>query len=562
MGESLNDAQVMHAMALDDMYHVQSVLARSPREITELVSIEGAGPFVRKKINTDMARRNVWSALGRCSCARLPHVEATYELPDQFVVVYDFVPGKTAESLVRENGLLPEAEAVRIACEVCEAAGALHELGIIHRDISPRNIVESADGAHLIDLGIARLRVEGAVKDTNALGTYGFAAPEQYGFEQTDARSDVYSIGCVLGYLLTGLVPNDDGYQEALADESHVSAQMRGIIQRACSFEPSSRYQSAADLSAALSGEKPTEAPVSAATAGLAGAGSGKKARGGRSSRREGRAYLVAIEVLVLITAVMALYMALGRPLLQAIREDAAASSADAAAASASSSSSASTTTTPKADSSATAPSSSSAKSPTTADSGENILQIKNLGWYRDGLGVYDVYEIANTSDSLCILGAFVTLAARSEDGSVLATANDYVSYLYPGQTQRRICPVGSAADTASVDVTVDKPTDLDLKEAKADDATVVSTSGVNVRNDRGDFSVAGEVALERAGTIGRAYGSPSIYVSVVFRDASGDIVGGGTDFVYDSAEGTSVPFEIRCSSVDYATYEIYAGEN
>ena len=287
MGESLNDAQVMHAMALDDMYHVQRVLARGAGELTELVTIEDAGPFVRKKIPTEMARRGVWSALGQCSCARLPRVEATYELPDQFVVVYDYVPGQTVEALVKERGTLPEADASRIACEVCEAAGVLHELGVIHRDISPRNIVVSSDGAHLIDLGIARLRVEGAVRDTNALGTYGFAAPEQYGFEQTDARSDVYSIGCVLGYLVTGLVPNADGYQEALTDEGRVSAQLRGVIQRACSFEPSSRYQSAADLAAALRGEKPAEAVAPAAERAAAAGGPGGKApRKVRASRR------------------------------------------------------------------------------------------------------------------------------------------------------------------------------------------------------------------------------------------------------------------------------------
>jgi len=57
MGESLNDAQVMHAMALDDMYHVQRVLARGAGELTELVTIEDAGPFVRKKIPSEMARR-------------------------------------------------------------------------------------------------------------------------------------------------------------------------------------------------------------------------------------------------------------------------------------------------------------------------------------------------------------------------------------------------------------------------------------------------------------------------------------------------------------------------
>ena len=123
----MNDAQVMHAMALDDMYHVQRVLARGAGELTELVTIEDAGPFVRKKIPGEMARRGVWSALGQCSCARLPRVEATYELPDQFVVVYDYVPGQTVEALVKGRGTLSEADAARIACE---AAGALHELGV------------------------------------------------------------------------------------------------------------------------------------------------------------------------------------------------------------------------------------------------------------------------------------------------------------------------------------------------------------------------------------------------------------------------------------------------
>lgn len=537
-GESLNDAQVMHAMALDDMYHVQSVLARGAGELTELVTIEGAGPFVRKKIPAEMARRGVWSALGLCSCTRLPRVEATYELPDQFVVVYDYVPGKTAESLVKESGVLPEAEATRIASEVCEAAGALHELGVIHRDISPRNIVVSADGAHLIDLGIARLRVEGAVRDTNALGTYGFAAPEQYGFEQTDARSDVYSIGCVLGYLLTGLVPNADGYQEALADEAHVSAQVRTIVQKARSFEPSSRYQSAAELSAALRGEKPAEAEVLVAEQTASAATRGKTPRGARPSRRYPW-FITLAQVMAFVLAAFCMVMfvrgVLGRQAASGGDDAAAAASAPAAQ----------TAEAPSSGGAATAPE-------------DSILQVKTLGWFEDTGFAYAVYEMSNTSDDVCVSPADVTVTGYAKDGSVKVTLWDMATYLYPGQTVTRVAMVGEALGVTSVGVTCDAPESYMLRNATAADAPVLSASGVDVTQKGEEVSVTGTVALDRAG----ANDVPYTCVCVVFKDAAGNIVGGGLNSVDTPTEGASAPFQIDCYSVgDYASYEVYVSQ-
>lgn len=68
----MNDSQLMHAMSLDDTYRVEQVLARGEDGITELVTIDGAGPFVRKKMRQELARRNVWSALTECSSPRPP----------------------------------------------------------------------------------------------------------------------------------------------------------------------------------------------------------------------------------------------------------------------------------------------------------------------------------------------------------------------------------------------------------------------------------------------------------------------------------------------------------
>ena len=92
----MDDKQAMHAMSIDDAYHVERTLARGPSGVTELVSIDGNGPFVRKKIPSPLAQRNVWAVLSACQSNRLPRVEATYELPDRFVIVYDYVPGQHA----------------------------------------------------------------------------------------------------------------------------------------------------------------------------------------------------------------------------------------------------------------------------------------------------------------------------------------------------------------------------------------------------------------------------------------------------------------------------------
>lgn len=132
----MDDKQAMHAMSIDDAYHVERTLARGPSGVTELVSIDGNGPFVRKKIPSPLAQRNVWAALSACQSNRLPRVEATYELPDRFVIVYDYVPGSTLAQIAEENGRLAPNVAVQLIDQICEAVQELHQHGVIHRDIT------------------------------------------------------------------------------------------------------------------------------------------------------------------------------------------------------------------------------------------------------------------------------------------------------------------------------------------------------------------------------------------------------------------------------------------
>ena len=91
-----DETRVSHAMSIDDAYRIEQTLSRGPRGVTELVTIDGVGPFVRKKIPRALAQRAVWAALAGCSCPMLPRVQATYETPDWFAVVLEFIPGENA----------------------------------------------------------------------------------------------------------------------------------------------------------------------------------------------------------------------------------------------------------------------------------------------------------------------------------------------------------------------------------------------------------------------------------------------------------------------------------
>lgn len=244
----MDDDQTMRSMVRDDAYRVERVLADGPSGRTELVSLDGEGPLVRKRIPAALANAAAWAAAMELDEPLLPRIEELYRMPDQLVVVYEYVPGASVEELVATQGPLKPSQAVAVLRDVCHAVGALHARGVVHRDITPGNVIVAADGAHLVDLGIARQQSTTARRDTTTLGTWGFAAPEQYGFAQTDARSDVYSLGRLLGYMLTGILPDAPSFDDALDDRLLVPASLARVVRMATAFEPSQRYQSARQM--------------------------------------------------------------------------------------------------------------------------------------------------------------------------------------------------------------------------------------------------------------------------------------------------------------------------
>ena len=193
----LDDQALLAAMDLDDSFVPVRTLAEGDGGTTELVVRREPRPgepvlLVRKRMPAPLANESAWRALQVAELAgagtaagepamapaaeaagvsRLPHVRELYRLPDALVAVYDYVEGPTLRELVRERGPLAPARAVALARQLCQALAPLHAAGVVHRDIAPGNVVVAADGAHLIDLGIARMRVDGASHDTTRLGT-------------------------------------------------------------------------------------------------------------------------------------------------------------------------------------------------------------------------------------------------------------------------------------------------------------------------------------------------------------------------------------------------------
>lgn len=214
--------------------------------------------IVKKKSSEDLfvlkaiARKNysvdidTIKALNHPGIARIVDARET----DKYTyIIKEYVEGVNLETYIEENGYMGEKEAVQIGLELCEVLAYLHGLDnpVIFRDLKPANIILARDKSiKLVDVDSLRLYKEDRKKDTIFIGTEGYAAPEQFGFSQTDQRTDIYTLGTTLYFLLAGQPPSLDDFR--LRDLRQIridlSEGMYRIIKKATMFSPKSRYQS------------------------------------------------------------------------------------------------------------------------------------------------------------------------------------------------------------------------------------------------------------------------------------------------------------------------------
>lgn len=158
-----------------------------------------------------------------------------FEYEDISVVIEEYINGEALSSVLSKQGTLNERDTKNIIGQVCDGLIFLHKHNIIHRDINPNNIMITKDGkAKIIDFDISRSVRENAVSDTVILGTVGYAAPEQFGFSQSDVRTDIYAVAVLANVMLTGEMPNKKLY----------SGKIGAVIKKGTAVDAAVRYRS------------------------------------------------------------------------------------------------------------------------------------------------------------------------------------------------------------------------------------------------------------------------------------------------------------------------------
>lgn len=179
----------------------------------------------------------------------IPKVYRIFEENGEVYLVREYIEGMSLAQMVLQKGGISEAEICRISRKICQTAEQFQnpDEPMIHRDIKPENIVVTPGGEVVfIDFGTMRSYKKDGSRDTFVVGTRGTAAPEQYGYTQTDQRTDVYAIGQTMLYMVS------ESYEMNQLSECAVSRRMKKIIEKACSFEPDKRYGDAAQLRRAV----------------------------------------------------------------------------------------------------------------------------------------------------------------------------------------------------------------------------------------------------------------------------------------------------------------------
>lgn len=183
---------------------------------------------------------------------RVPLAADCFRQEETVYLVRSYLPGQSLTRYLDRTGPCDEASCRQMGLKLLSLLDQLHRMDppIIHRDIKPDNIIIGPDGdVGLIDFGIARQYKPHRDSDTRIMGSSVTAAPEQYGFAQTDERTDLYALGATLIWTLTG------SYDRDSLEAAPVSRQLKGVLRKCTAFSPDDRYPTAAALKEGLGGK-------------------------------------------------------------------------------------------------------------------------------------------------------------------------------------------------------------------------------------------------------------------------------------------------------------------
>lgn len=190
--------------------------------------------------------KNLYSTLKELELPGIPKIMVIAEEDENLIVIEEYISGDSLSDYLDKNGPLDPITSLTVINKLCDILDNLHNLEppVIHRDLTPSNIMLSYDmNVTLIDFNASRFFKTDKVCDTIPMGTVDYAAPEQYGFSQSDARTDIYALGIILNTMLTGNTPKTCIYNDR---------RISSVISKCINIDPDKRYRSVRKLKKAV----------------------------------------------------------------------------------------------------------------------------------------------------------------------------------------------------------------------------------------------------------------------------------------------------------------------
>ena len=222
--------------SIKEYYQPVKIIKRSEKKEITLYQHKESGRTVIAKRLKYVSR--IYERLTEIGHVNLVRVIEAVSSDSRTIVMEEYLDGMTVADVL-ESGRFSQKEVSRIVMQVCDGLNVLHKHQIIHRDIKPENVFIMSDGnVKIIDFDASRVYREYEKKDTVALGTIGYAAPEQYGESQTDERSDIYALGILMNVMLTGKHPVNEMAQREAGK----------IIEKCIRVNPGNRYRTVMEV--------------------------------------------------------------------------------------------------------------------------------------------------------------------------------------------------------------------------------------------------------------------------------------------------------------------------
>jgi serine/threonine protein kinase len=243
--------EILHRGDFNSVYLCREPGFEGCRVIKEIWG--GEAPAEERNLSKELFEREV-SILESLNHPGIPRFTENFALNEWHYMVMEFIDGITLRKMLQmKAGPVESGDAARWAIKLCQILHYLHDRSdpIIFKDLCPAHIMLSrTDSIKLIDFGLARIFNKTKGKDTYVLGTFGFAAPEQYGKGQTSPRTDIYSLGATLYELLTYLEPQQFLFEFPPVRKFNkgVPHWLDGIILKCLERTPRNRFKNALAL--------------------------------------------------------------------------------------------------------------------------------------------------------------------------------------------------------------------------------------------------------------------------------------------------------------------------